>query len=258
MHLRREPVGQVARHRKPPRRIQQICDRLLYRGQLQPLDRPILIARDHALVLEAPTHHQPAHKRRRRRHPNRPIHRPLPGQQLARLVRDLRHLERRMKPEAHQLRIFRRRKAHLNIGRQVVRGRVQLGVDHIAPHRQRLPLHPLCAQRGGYHQNAGQGPAQRQHRLLTHRGNHRSHRSRPTLKKSQPPHTHTPTPTLTLTLTHSHSHSHTHPHIQPFPVSPLAFNSPSAISATRSIAPPPFPAPVFSSPRIRANSSIMD
>ena len=77
-----------------------------------------------------------------------------------------------MKVEADRLGVFRRDEGHGRRGRQVVRGRVDLGVNDVAGDSERGPLRPLGGERSGGRQGAGQ----QQHILLhSHRSPYRSH-----------------------------------------------------------------------------------
>jgi len=147
MHLGGEAVGQVAGHGKPARRIEQVSNRLLNRGQLEPLDRAVLVAGNRALVLERPVRYLALGNGRGRGYADGPVRRPLAGEQLPGLIRNPGDLQRRMKAEVDHLGVLRRGKADHRLGRQVVRGRIQFGVDGVTGDGQRGPLRALGSER---------------------------------------------------------------------------------------------------------------
>ena len=152
VHLGGEPVGEVARHRKPAGRVEQVGDRLLDRGQLQALNGAVFIAGNHTLVHEGPVVDRSFHKGRQRRNADGAVGGALAGEQLAGFVGDFGDLERGMEAEADQLKGLRCSEGDGGRSGNVVGGRVQFGVDHVAGDVKRGTLRPLCMRRPGANQ----------------------------------------------------------------------------------------------------------
>ena len=114
-------------------------------------------------------HGLPVDKGRGRSDADAAVCRALAGEHRAGLVGDFAYLERRVEAEADSFGMIRRRKADQHFGRQMVRGRVDFGVDDVAGDSQRGPLRPLGCKRSRHDESAGQAgqaACQRRHPCL--------------------------------------------------------------------------------------------
>ena len=100
-----------------------------------------------------------------------------PVEDLAGLVGDFCDFERGVEAEADDFGVIGRGEADDGLGRQMMRGGVDLGVDGVCGDGQRGALRHLGGERGDNREGAEQNARQRQNlHSCTHRSNYRSHR----------------------------------------------------------------------------------
>jgi hypothetical protein len=157
VQLRGEAIGHEAGGGEPACRVEQICDRLLNRSELEAFDRAVLIAGDNAFVVECPVVGLASGEGFGGGDANGAVGETLTGEQLAGVVGNFVDLESGMKAEADLVGAFGRGEGDLGLGSDVMGGRVKLGVDDVAGDIECGALSALSREGHGGEQGGDQG-----------------------------------------------------------------------------------------------------
>ncbi len=149
VELGSEAVGHEAGGGEPARSVEQVGNGFLNSGQLEAFNRAVFVAGDDAFVFECPMGGLARGEWLGRRDADGSVGEALAGEKLAGLVSDFGDFEGRMKAEADLVCAFRRGKGDLGLGRDVMRGGVELGIDDVAGDVEGGALRPLGRQVSG-------------------------------------------------------------------------------------------------------------